>query len=174
MRRPRAWAIRLAGFFDARGRARQFDAELQSHLEMEIEDNVSRGMTPDEARRRTLAASGGIQAAREAYRDRSGVPLLDTLAQDIRFAVRMLRKAPGFTAAAVLILALGIGANGAMFSLVNALLLRPINPGASELIGLFSGNSTRPDAFRFFSYPEYVDIRDGNDVFEHLIAESGD
>jgi putative ABC transport system permease protein len=172
MRRLRAWAVRIAGLFSARRRARQFDAELESHVGMHVDEYIRRGIAPDEARRRALAAAGGLQVAREAYRDRGGLPLLETTFQDIRFAVRMLRKAPGFTAAAVLVLALGIGANGAMFSLINALLLRPVVPGARELVGLYSGSSARPDAFRPFSYPEYLDIRERNDVFDALVAES--
>ena len=103
------------------------------------------------------------------------VPLDVALGQDLRFALRMLRKAPGFTAAAVLILAIGIGANGAIFSLINAALLRPvIGTGVDDaLVGVYSGDRTRPDVFRPFSYPEYVDLRDRNDVFTHVIAEGG-
>ena len=96
------------------------------------------------------------------------------LAQDIRYAVRMLLKAPGFAVAAILILALGIGANSAVFSVVNALLLRPLNGGAlsGEFVGLYSGDRTRPDSYRHFSYPEYMDIRRENDVFNSLLAEA--
>jgi predicted permease len=131
-------------------------------------------MTPGEARRQALIALGGMQSARNAYHDRGGMPALESLAQDFRFAVRALRKSPGFTAAATLVLALGIGANGATFSLVNALLLRPVNGGhlRGEFVGLYSGHRTRPELFRAFSYPEYVDVRQQNDVFNDLLAES--
>ena len=140
---------------------------------MQVDDNLRSGMTPEEARRQALAASGGLQVAREAYRDRTRLPTLDDLAQDVRFAVRMLRKSPGFTATAVLVLALGIGANGALFSLINAILLRPVFPGGGQVVGLHSGSTTRPDVFRPFSYPEYVDIREQNGAFEGLVAEAG-
>ncbi len=174
MRALRALWIRLTGLFTGGRRSQQFDAELASHLEMHIEENIRRGLTPEEARRQALIALGGSQSVRDAYRDRTGLPSLESLWQDVRFAVRMLKKAPGFTAVAVLVLALGIGANSAMFTLINALLLRPLNGRATngEFVGLYSGDRTRPDRYRFFSYPEYVDIRQDNDVFESLLAES--
>jgi predicted permease len=139
---------------------------------MHVDDGLRRGLSPDEARRQALVAVGGMHI-RDSYRDRGGVPTLEFLLQDVRFASRMLRKAPGFTCAAALILAVGIGANAALFSLVNGLLFKPLNGGLTgELMGLYSGERSRPDRFRSFSYPEYVDIREQNPVFAGLLAES--
>jgi predicted permease len=171
MRGLRAWGIRVLGLFTRRRRVEQFDAELASILEMHVDEGIRRGLSPDDARRQAFVALGGMHV-RDAYRDRGGLPALEFLVQDFRFAARMLRKSPGFTAVAVLILSMGIGANAAMFSLVNGLLLKPLNGIRVEVFGLFAGERSRPDRFRPFSYPEYVDIRDRNTVFAGLFAES--
>src|SRR3954471_17193373 len=95
------------------------------------------------------------------------------IVQDLRFGARTLAKTPGFAAIAVAVLALGIGANTAMFSIVNVLLLRPLGGQADELVGLYSHDRTKPQtSYRGFSYPNYVDIRDRNDVFENLMAHT--
>ena len=95
MRRLRAWILRLTGMRTRSRRQRDFDAELQAHLGMHIDDNIRAGMTPEQARRDALIALGGLQSLRESYRDRLGVPVLASLGHDARFAVRILRRSPG-------------------------------------------------------------------------------
>jgi len=124
MRRLRALLIRVTGVF--RRRDRDFDDELASHLQLHIDDNVRAGMPPQDARRAALLKLGGIEAIKEAHRDRRGLPAIDALARDTRDAVRYWRRHPTLALVALLSLALGIGANTAIFSIVNGLILREL------------------------------------------------
>jgi predicted permease len=171
MRTLRAWLIRLAGLFGKDRRERELAAEMESHLQMHIEDNLRSGMSAEEARRNALIKLGGVEQTKENYRDRRSLPLLETLLQDLRFGVRMLRKNPGFTAVAVLTLALGIGASTAIFSVVYGVLLRPLpysNP--DQIVRLWESNAS--GARMNFADPNFEDIRSQNHSLQGL-AEYG-
>jgi putative ABC transport system permease protein len=125
----------------------EFDAELESHIDLHTADNIRAGMSPDEARRQARVALGGVEQAKARRRDGRRTNWLDEMAQDIKFAVRMLVRDRGFALTVVVVLALGIGANSAMFSVVNHLLLNPLPyPDADRIVAVFQepseGNNT--------------------------------
>ncbi|MGB6191954.1 MAG: ABC transporter permease [Terracidiphilus sp.] len=117
---------RTSAFFRKRALDAELDAEMAAHLEMAIEENLERGLAPEEARRQALARFGGVTQAREHHRETRGLMTLDIFLRDLRYTFRTLLRDPSFTIVAVLILTLGIGANVAVFSVVNTLLLRPL------------------------------------------------
>ncbi len=167
MRQLRAWLMRLGGFFRRNRRDRDLAAEMESHLAMHIEDNLRAGMSAAEARREALMKLGGVEQTKENYRDRRGLPALETLLQDLRYGLRMLRKNPGFPCVAVLTLALGIAVNTAIFTAFDALVLRPRPVKDPDQLGAVF-RTTPGEAHGWFSYPDYVYYRDHSTSFSDL------
>jgi predicted permease len=165
----RAWFSRLGGLFGKERRDGELAAELEIHLEMHVEEYVRAGMSPEEARRRALVELGGIEQTKEIYRERRGLPWLETLLQDVRFGARMLRKNPGFTTVAIVTLALGIGVNVAIFSVVDATLLDPIPlPQPDRIVSVFEKWPSFP--YGPFSYPNFLDLQRDSSSFSGLAA----
>jgi predicted permease len=165
--------MRWYGRFFRRGLTeRQLDAELRFHLEQQTADYVAAGMTPEEARRRARLEFGGLDQVKEECRDVGAARFMETLLQDVRYGVRILRRNPGFTAVAVLTLALGIGANAAIFSFVDQLLLRPLPfPEADRLVSLCYGSMQSSDIYNgSVSLPDYVFYRDHSTTLAALAA----
>ena len=152
--------LRLRALFFRRRMDEELQEELGFHIEMEARKSGQR-----EARLKF----GSVSRATEECRDQRGISSIEILAKDLRFAVRMLRKSPGFAGVAVVTLALGIGANAVVFGMMNGLILRPLNvPEAESLWGIEHGNATTSVQ----SYPDYLDLRDRNRSFEDLAAYS--
>ena len=145
------------------------DAEMAAHIDLAIEENRGRGMSPEEARRQALLRFGGTEQAKQQHREARGWQPLETLLQDLRFAFRVLRKSSGFTTIAVLTTALGIGANSALFSVINGVLLNPLPfPNANRIVSMFQEKPNFPKGS--ISYPNFLDWRQDNRSFESIAA----
>jgi hypothetical protein len=141
----------------------ELDEELRFHIEKEIERNVARGMSPTEAQRAALVEFGGVERVREECRDVRGVRLLEDLLQDLRYALRVLRKSPAFTLVSILALAIGVGVNATVFGFVNAVMLRPLPlPNHAELVRIQDDNLP--------AYSDYLAFRERAPSFSGLAA----
>jgi putative ABC transport system permease protein len=173
MRQIRAFLLRLGGLFHKERRDREVAEEIESNLQLHIEDNLRAGMSPEDARREAVLKLGGIESAKEAYRDRRGLPLLETLAQDLRYTFRQIVKYPGFVAIVVLTLGLGTGATTAIFSVVNTVLLRPLPyRDPSRLVWVVQRYSLSLGS-GFVLGPDYRAWRGENSSFEEIEAFGG-
>jgi len=168
----RASLFRFIGLFSRDRRDRDFANELDSHLQMHIDDNVRSGMSPDLARRDALLKLGGIMPTQQIYHERSTVPLLENFVQDLRFALRQLRKNPGFASTAVLILALGVCASASIFAFVDSALIKPLPyKDPTRLVGVYEKVGMIPRSN--LSYPDYIDWKKANHVFSSLDVWNG-
>jgi predicted permease len=167
----RALASRTRASLSTRQMDQEFARELDAHLDMLAEENVRRGMSTEEARRAARIRLGGRTQLQETNRELHGLPALETFFQDTRYAFRMLRKNLGFTAVAVLTMAVGIGANTAIFSVVYAMLLKPLPYSEPEqLLTLFEAQPQAGGKATGWSYANFAELREQNHIFSDMAA----
>jgi putative ABC transport system permease protein len=178
MRWLRALFVRLGGMFGKHASERELAEEMESHIRMHVEDNLRAGITGAEARRAALMRLGGVEQTKELYRERRGLPMLETLLADVRYAGRTLRKNPGFAIVAILILALGIGANTAIFQMLDAVTMRSLpvsNPGEIAEIDPASMDNARGSTESWHpvvTNPIWEEIRRRQEAFSSVFAWS--
>jgi len=170
--RLRFLVARVRGLFSQSRVEDRLDEELRAHLEMLVEENFRRGMAPDEARYAALRSLGGVESMKESYRDQQRLAVVDTLFHDLRYAARMLVHRPAFAALVVVTLGLGIGASTATFSIVDAVLLRPLPYRQPDQLVAVWGALVRHvgTTKNFDSYPEFQEWQRSNHTFERLEA----
>src|SRR5262249_17098054 len=165
--------LRLRSIFRRAQVEQELDEELRYHLDRQMEENIAKGMTPEEARYAALRTMGGIERRKEECRDTRRVRGIEELTQDLRYGLRILRKSPGFTLVTVTTLALGLGANAAIFSFVNAVLLKPLPyPDPERIVSVWE---KRPDrGSNYISPLNFLDWERQNRCFQFLSAITGD
>jgi len=161
---------RVAAIFRARPLDASLDEELRAHIDMAAEEHVRRGVPEHEARRLALREFGGVTQAREAYRVQRGLPLLDQIRRDVRYGIFQLYKSPGFTLTAILTLALGVGANTTVFSMINGLLLRPLPVPQSNRLAVVAMNVGGPNPSYSFPEPIFRTLERRHTAFSTVFA----
>src|SRR5712664_1333481 len=170
MRSLRRFLSRLANLASRRAQDERLREEIEEHIALQAEENLRAGLSPVEARRQAMLKFGGVEAMKQDYRAERGLLFIENLVRDVRFALRLLRKSPGFTAVAVVTLAMAIGANAVVFGVLNALILHPLNvPDSESLYAIQHGN----EASSYQSYLDYLDLRDRNHTLDGLAACNG-
>jgi predicted permease len=170
MRKLRGFWMRLIGMFGFSSASLDFDAELESHIALDVDDGVRAGLSPEEARRCALIRLGGREQTRQAHRERGTLPMIDCLRRDLRYGARTLAKHPAVTAIAVLSIGLGMGANATIFSMVSRFVLRPAPMGEpSTLLALHTWPQGE-NCCNSFPMPLYQDIRDQAKSFSGVAA----
>ena len=164
MRKLRGWFLRLWGITDRDAHEEQFAEEIETHMQMHIADNLRSGMSPEEARKQAILKLGGVETTKQAYRDANTLPFLEALWLDLRYSMRQLRRNPSFTAAAILVLTLGIGATVAIFAFVDAALIRPLPYRESSRLVVVFGSVPLGPKFHL-SFPDYYDFKKLNKSF---------
>lgn len=160
---------RMQSLFRKREQDVELDEEMQSHLEFAVEENLRAGMTPEEARRKAMVRFGGVQQARERHREARGLPWLEILIQDLRFTFRTLRRDQAFAIVAILILGLGVGANIAVFSVVDTVLLRPLPfPDSGQLVRIVTKNPKAGESSKTYSADATEEFQQRNHSFEDV------
>ena len=166
----RALLVRFLGLLPNAKKDRDRADEIEANLQLHIDDNIRQGMTPAQARRQALLKLGGLEPVKEAYRDQATFPLLENLIRDVRFAIRQLRRNPGFTSTAVLMLALGMCASIAIFTFADAALLKPLPyKDPNRLVGVYE-KIEKVCPLCNLSYPDFLDWRKQNTVFSAFDA----
>jgi predicted permease len=168
----RQWLIRLTTSITRRHDETRLREEIDDHIAFETEANLRRGLPPDEARRHAILTFGSVETFKENYRDQQGVPAVEHLLQDMRIALRRMWQTPGFTAAAIATLALGLGLTSAVMTLAYALFLRPLTvDGARCIVFVEQTRVNRPGGWGY-SYPDYLYLREHARSFSELAAHN--
>ncbi|HEV2500769.1 MAG TPA: ABC transporter permease, partial [Terriglobia bacterium] len=178
MKKLRRFVSRLTSWARTDRDEDRLRAEIEGHIALQADDNIRAGLSPEEARRQALLKFGAVEAIKEDYRDQRGLPFLEALLHDTRYALRRLRKSPAFTVTVIFTLALGIGATTSIFTLVQAVLMKSLpvaNPDELYRVGkdarcCYWGGYSQENEFSIFSYDLYEQFRDHTQGFMELAA----